>query len=399
MAPSLACTISISLASYLLCRHSIPSVALKLQQAGITGRDVHKPARPVLAESLGLATGAYYILALITQMLFIDTHAALAVWCAAAMSVCCMILVGFADDVLDVRWRHKLLLPAIASLPLLVIYRFTTGGITSILLPWPLCEVFGRKAIEIGYVYYVWMLAVSVFCTHSINILAGINGLEVGQVLVISVYALVSYWIENNLVALHLLLPFFFTSAALWQFNSFPARVFVGDVYTYSAGMVLAVSAILGHSTKTLMLWFALQAVNFVYSLPQLLKVIPCPRHRMPDMVVAEGDLPVLTYSTTDITGPNRVLQFALLRLHRLGFVALSISKTVAQNEARTQPVWTISNLTLPNLVLVHLGPMREDELCGVMLGIQAAICTLGMLVRHPLARFFFSYADRVVFE
>jgi UDP-N-acetylglucosamine--dolichyl-phosphate N-acetylglucosaminephosphotransferase len=33
-----------------------------------------------------------------------------------------MILLGFADDVLDLRWRHKLVLPTLASLPLLVVY-------------------------------------------------------------------------------------------------------------------------------------------------------------------------------------------------------------------------------------------------------------------------------------
>ena len=30
------------------------------------------------------------------------------------------------------------------------------------------------------------------------------------------------------------------------------------------------------------MLLMGLQAFNFVYSLPQLLRIVPCPRHRMP---------------------------------------------------------------------------------------------------------------------
>lgn len=41
--------------------------------------------------------------------------------------------------------------------------------------------------------------------------------------------------------------------------------------------------AILGHFSKSLLLFFIPQVFNFVYSLPQLFKVVPCPRHRMPD--------------------------------------------------------------------------------------------------------------------
>jgi UDP-N-acetylmuramyl pentapeptide phosphotransferase/UDP-N-acetylglucosamine-1-phosphate transferase len=37
---------------------------------------------------------------------------------AALETICFMLFLGFADDVLDVPWRVKLLLPALASLPL-----------------------------------------------------------------------------------------------------------------------------------------------------------------------------------------------------------------------------------------------------------------------------------------
>ena len=44
-----------------------------------------------------------------------------------------MILLGFADDVMDLRWRYKFILPTVASLPLLCVYN---GG-TSVVLPKP----------------------------------------------------------------------------------------------------------------------------------------------------------------------------------------------------------------------------------------------------------------------
>jgi hypothetical protein len=37
-------------------------------------------------------------------------------------SICTSILLGFADDMLDLRWRHKLLFPTLSSMPLLLVY-------------------------------------------------------------------------------------------------------------------------------------------------------------------------------------------------------------------------------------------------------------------------------------
>jgi len=40
----------------------------------------------------------------------------------ANLSILFMILLGFMDDVFDIRWRYKLILPFFASLPLLLAY-------------------------------------------------------------------------------------------------------------------------------------------------------------------------------------------------------------------------------------------------------------------------------------
>jgi len=64
--------------------------------------------------------------------------------------------------------------------------------------------------------------------------------------------------------------------------NRYPSRVFVGDTYTYFAGMTFAVVGILGHFSKTVLLFFIPQLFNSAYSVPQLFGIIPCPRHRLP---------------------------------------------------------------------------------------------------------------------
>lgn len=49
------------------------------------------------------------------------------------------------DDVLDLKWRYKIVFPIVASLPLLVNY----PGTTAIAVPIPFRSVFG-KSIDIG---------------------------------------------------------------------------------------------------------------------------------------------------------------------------------------------------------------------------------------------------------
>lgn len=67
---------------------------------------------------------------------------------SALLSICCMLLLGFADDVLNLRWRHKLLLPTIASLPLLMVY-YVNFNRTTVVLPIFVRDILG-SSIDIG---------------------------------------------------------------------------------------------------------------------------------------------------------------------------------------------------------------------------------------------------------
>lgn len=69
-----------------------------------------------------------------------------------------MLLLGFADDVLDLRWRHKIWLPTVASLPLLMVY-YVTFNSTTVIVPLPFRNIFGPsvnlgKKNKIDYRYY-----------------------------------------------------------------------------------------------------------------------------------------------------------------------------------------------------------------------------------------------------
>ena len=200
-----------------------------------------------------------------------------------------MIFLGFADDVLDLRWRTKLVLPTIASLPLLMVYAVTYNN-TTIVVPYPLRDYLGYS-LYLGPIYYIYLGMLAVFCTNAINIVAGINGIEAGQGLVICL-SIISYNIieffygsdqwQCHLFSLHFMIPFLGVTSALLYHNWYPSEVFVGDTYCYFAGMTFAVVGILGHFSKTMLLFFMPQVFNFLYSCPQLFHFVNCPRHRLP---------------------------------------------------------------------------------------------------------------------
>jgi UDP-N-acetylglucosamine--dolichyl-phosphate N-acetylglucosaminephosphotransferase len=144
---------------------------------------------------LGIVPAIVFLMVTIhEQLLLADARHHLVEYNAALLSICMTILLGFIDDNIDLRWRDKLIVPTIASFPLLVAYT----GLTSVVVPLPLRDLLGSTRINLGPLYYLYMGMLAVFCTNSINIYAGINGLEVGQSFVIGVFIL----IHNIIVSL-----------------------------------------------------------------------------------------------------------------------------------------------------------------------------------------------------
>lgn len=189
------------------------------------------------------------------------------------LAICLGILLGFIDDVIDLRWRHKVIFSTVASFPLLVAY----NGLTSVVVPKILRGIIGGT-LNIGPLYYVYMGSLAIFCTNSINIHAGINGIEVGQSFIIGCFIVIHNIIElkldisdeiywNHMFSLTIMMPFLLTTLALLKHNAYPSKVFVGDTFCYFAGMTFAVVGILGHFSKTLLLLFIPQLINFVLSL------------------------------------------------------------------------------------------------------------------------------------
>lgn len=308
-------------------------------------------------------------------------------------AICTVLLadkLGNFDDVFDIKWRHKFPLPALMSIPILVVY-FLTFGVTTVVVPKPLQEFGAPETFDIGWLYYAYMALLSIFSSNCINILAGVNGIEVGQSVVVAVLLLLNDWLyvfyidnhpatEAHLFSIYLLLPFLGVSLALLWHNWFPAEVFVGDTYCYFAGMVFAVVSILGHFSKTLLLLLIPQILNFVYSAPQIFKLLPCPRHRLPKFNAKTG---LMGPSVTEWEKPPGTLPTLLLETLDRFFLIKLVRNPKGQ-------IVQSSNLTIINLWLVWRGPMREDRLTTELLCLQAACGVFGLFARHSLASLLF---------
>lgn len=284
---------------------------------------------------------------------------------------------------------------------MLVVY-FVDYGVTDVVVPVQLEQYLGNM-VDLGWLYYAYMAAIAIFCPNSINILAGINGIEVSQSVVIGLLLLANDVLslyaapsspsphpatDPHLFSIYLLLPFIGVSMALWWHNWYPARVFVGDTYCYFAGMVFAIVGILGHFSKTLLLMLMPQIANFIYSAPQLFRLIPCPRHRLPRFNARSG---LLEPSVTQWQCPPSTLVAGILNILAKTPVLPLLRLKVNSDGKITES----TNFTILNLWLVWRGAMREDRLATELLLMQTVCGVLGLFVRHELALWVFRQDNR----
>lgn len=389
-----------SMFGYLATIKLIPAFREHFIAARLYGMDLNKTSKKEVPESQGVISGTVFLIILfcfipvpflscfVGEQCMGFPHDEFVQLIGALLAICCMIFLGFADDVLNLRWRHKLLLPTMASLPLLMVY-FTNFGNTVIVVPKPFRVLLGLH-LDLGILYYVYMGMLAVFCTNAINILSGINGLESGQALFISGSIIIFNFLElsgdygdDHVFSLYFMIPFFFTTLGLFYHNWYPSSVFVGDTFCYFAGMTFAVVGILGHFSKTMLLFFIPQVANFIYSLPQLFRFIPCPRHRLPRFNPDTGKVG-MSYS-----------KFKSKDLSKLGHLILKVAELLRVLDVRREnkdgdDYIECNNMTLINLVLKILGPTHERNLTVIMLIIQVMGSAVAFGIRYHLVRLFY---------
>lgn len=221
-----------------------PPLIRKMLAGGMVGLDVNKLAKKPIAElggisalfafsvSLSLVVGFQKLLGNVAEPPFL---AAISVFFMAAT-------IGLIDDISDLPQRLKAVAVAFAALPLMLVHL----GAPVISFP------FGYQIAFVGDSHLLyWLILVPVGVTgvaNAMNMSAGYNGLETGQIAVIAVCLMFVGQLRGAPdVSLLVFGAIFGCALGLYYFNRHPAQVFIGDIGTLGLGAALAAGIILAH--------------------------------------------------------------------------------------------------------------------------------------------------------
>jgi len=238
------------LISFFLTVLMLPKWIKKCQEVGLLWENMNRFGHPKnLASSGGVVVimaftlGVLFYVALKT-FVFGGTVRALEIF--SLLSVILIFgIIGLTDDLLG--WKHRglsaklrLALAFTASIPLVVI----NAGTHIMILPF-------LGVVNFGILYPLVLIPLGVAgVATSYNFLAGFNGLEAGQgILILSFLSYVAYVTGSPWLAI-VGLCMVASLAGFYLFNKFPATVLPGDILTYAVGALIVGMAILGNFEK-----------------------------------------------------------------------------------------------------------------------------------------------------
>ena len=232
----------------------LPSWIKRARKAGLTGKNMNQYEKGEIAEVGGIIVIMGFIIGVLCYVAlktfyFKDTENSVYIF-ALLSSVLMVAFIGMMDDILG--WKIglgkklRLILIFISAIPLMVI----NAGDSRIIIPL-------IDGTNLGLIYPLLIIPLGfVGATATYNFLAGFNGLEAGQgVIIIAGMSIVAWFMGNTwitLIGLCMIAALF----AFLFFNIFPARVLPGDSLTYPIGALIAIFAILGNFEKVAVFFF-----------------------------------------------------------------------------------------------------------------------------------------------
>jgi len=222
----------------------------KSRQIGFLWEDMNKFGHPKnVASSGGLIVVMSFILGVLSYV-FIRTfilkvnNIGLEVFSLLTI-ILILGIIGLVDDILG--WRQgglsvkfRIFLVLMASIPLIVI----NAGNPNINLPF-------LGLVHLGIIYPLVLIPIGITgAATTYNFLAGFNGLEAGQgIIILSFLSLIAYATGSSWLAL-VGLCMVASLVVFYIYNKYPSKIFPGDILTYSVGALIAVMAILGNFEK-----------------------------------------------------------------------------------------------------------------------------------------------------
>lgn len=235
------------LLSFVLCFYALPKWIQKCREVGLLWEDMNKvDKKKAVAASGGIIVVISFVVGVLSYIALktfvLGGNGEITQIFALLSLILLVALIGFVDDVLGwtsrgLSIKFRLFLAFMASIPLVVI----NAGSKVIEIP-----ILG--VMDLGFYYPLLLIPIGIAgATTTYNFLAGFNGLEGGQgIIIISFLSLVAYltgsaWL--TVVGLCMVMALI----VFYMYNKVPAKVFPGDVLTYSIGALIAAMAILGN--------------------------------------------------------------------------------------------------------------------------------------------------------
>lgn len=224
----------------------------KAKQIGLVWEDMNKPkSEKNVAGSggiivvIGSIIGIFLYIAI--QTFYFKSTDGISISIFAMLSTLLLVAgIGLIDDLFGwkkggLSKRSRIVLILFSAVPLMVI----NAGESTIM------------GINFGIWYPLLVIPLGILgATTTFNFLAGFNGLEAGQgIILLSALSIVMYITGNSWLSV-VALCLAASLVAFYIFNSNPAKVFPGDVLTYVIGASIAAIAILGNAEKIALFFF-----------------------------------------------------------------------------------------------------------------------------------------------
>lgn len=233
----------------------MPAWIKKAKSINLAWPDMNKLAREKVAGSGGIIAVLGFIMGILVFIAYrtfiVHSSMFLVELLAMLSSVIFLSAVGLVDDLLGwqrggLRRRHRILLVAMAAIPLMAI----NAGKSSIFLPF-------IGSTDLGILYALIVIPVGIVgATTTFNFLAGFNGLEAGLgALLLSAIGLVAFATGSSWITM-VALCMVFALCGFLIFNFYPAQVFPGDSLTYAVGGLIAILPILGNFERVAVFFF-----------------------------------------------------------------------------------------------------------------------------------------------
>ncbi|RAP45972.1 MAG: multidrug transporter [Methanosphaera sp. rholeuAM6] len=209
------------LIAFLITFLVMPPLIKRLKKAEIVGKDIHKLAKPEVAEMGGIGILLGFAISIMVGVYLCPQ------WQSQLTITLIVILltgiIGMVDDLIMLSSKEKLILLWIAGLPIMWVTPPNVGLVYMLLIP----------------------IAVSV-ASNLTNMLAGLNGIETGLGIIALTSLTLSCIIMNKYDVAIISFSMLGALVAFLFYNKYPANVFPGDVGTLIIGACIAIIAFIG---------------------------------------------------------------------------------------------------------------------------------------------------------